>query len=228
MKSTPIRTSIFTEDESLAAFIVRHIPRVKDGSILAVASKIVALSEGRTADVKDKEALIVSESTWRMKILPKWWLTVRDGVAIVNAGIDESNSDGRLILLPEDCFKAADQLRKELLREYGVSNLGIVITDSRVAPLRAGVTGVALGYAGFRGVRDYRGERDIFGKQLEVTQTNVADSLATVATLLMGEGAEQQPLVVIEDVPVQFAGAIDRAEVLIPLEEDMYRRLFSD
>lgn len=226
MRVVAARTDIFKEKDDLAPFITRHILSLNEGSILAVASKVVALSEGRTADAKDKETLIASESTWMKKILPKWWLTVRDGVAIVNAGIDESNSRGKLILLPKDCFKAAAGLREQLQKAYGVSKLGVVITDSRVAPLRAGVTGVALGYAGFRGIRDYRGTEDIFGKELEVTQTNVADSLATAATLVMGEGAEQQPLAIIEDAPVEFTDSVDRTEVLIPIAEDMYRGLF--
>lgn len=221
-----VQTRIFCENDDLPAFIKLHIPKLKNGAVLAVASKVVALSEGRVADVKDKEKLIKAESSWRKKILPKWWLTVRQGVVIVNAGIDESNSDGKLILLPEDCFASAKRLRRALLKEYGIQNLGVIITDSRVAPLRAGVTGVALGYAGFRGVRDYRGTKDIFGKRLEVTQTNIADSLATAATLVMGEGSERQPLAVIEDVPVEFTERSKPREVLIPLAEDIYRGLF--
>ena len=221
-----VQTQVFCESDDLPAFIKLHIPRLKNGSIVVVASKIVALAESRTADPKDKVKLIKQESSWRKKILPKWWLTVRQGVVSVNAGIDESNSDGSLILLPKDCFKAASGLRKKLQKAYGVSKLGIVITDSRVAPLRAGVTGVALGYAGFRGVRDYRGAKDIFGKRLEVTQTNVADSLATAATLVMGEGSERQPLAIIEGAPVEFAKRTNPREVLIPLAEDMYRGLF--
>ena len=161
------------------------------------------------------------------QILPKWWLTVRQGIAIVNAGIDESNSEDKLILLPEDCIASAERIRKALIEKFHILNCGVVITDSRVAPLRAGVTGVALGYAGFKGVRDYRGTSDIFGKTMEVTQTNIADSLATAATLVMGEGSEQQPIAIITDAPVVFVDTVDREEVLIDPKEDIYRDLFS-
>ncbi len=225
---TPIRTRIFAEGEDLAAFIAEHIPQLADGSILAIASKVVALAEGRTAPSLEKQQLIESESSWTKQILPKWWLTVRQGIAIVNAGIDESNSDGRLVLLPADCFASAERLRRALMQQFDISNLGIVITDSRVAPLRAGVTGVALGYAGVRGVRDYRGTPDIFGKTMEVTQTNVADSLATAATLVTGEGSEQQPLAIITDAPVEFVDLVDAQEALIDPAEDIYRDLFRD
>ena len=94
--------------------------------------------------------------------------------------------------------------------------------------MRAGVTGLALGYAGFRGAKDYRGKKDIFGRTLKVTMTDVADSLATSATLVMGEGAERQPLCIIEDAPVEFVGRVDRREVLIPAKDDMYASLFKN
>ena len=225
MKVTAVRTGIFTERTDLVVFIKKHIPVITEKSIVVISSKVAALSEGRTADITQKEALIKRESSWRKKVLPQWWLTVRDGVVIVNAGIDESNADGKLVLLPKDCFQSASILRKQLRKLYGVKKLGVVITDSRVAPLRAGVTGVALGYAGFKGIRDYRGTQDIFGKKLEVTQTNIADSLATAATLVMGEGSEQQPLAVITNAPVEFVDTVDSQEVLIDPTEDMYRGL---
>ncbi|MDP2648437.1 MAG: coenzyme F420-0:L-glutamate ligase [Patescibacteria group bacterium] len=230
MNVRPVRTRIFKEGEDLAAFITKHIPKLKEGSIVAVASKIVALSEGRTTEVKsekERERLIRSESSWMRHVFGKWWLTVREGVVIVNAGIDESNSsDGKLILLPKDSMRAAREIRAALRKKYRVKRLGVVITDSRVAPLRAGVTGVALGYAGFRGVRDYRGKKDLFGRTMDVTRTNVADSLATAATLVMGEGSERQPLAVITDAPVAFADRIDHKETRIPMRQDMYRALF--
>jgi F420-0:gamma-glutamyl ligase len=109
---------------------------------------------------------------------------------------------------------------------YRIAKLGILITDSRVAPLRAGVCGIALGYAGFSGVRDYRGTSDIFGRPLKITQTNVADSLATAATLEMGEGKEQQPLAVIEGAPVEFRENVNKDELRIDIEDDMYGPLF--
>jgi len=92
----------------------------------------------------------------------------------------------------------------ELKQKYSVKYLGILITDSRTIPLRAGITGVALGYAGFRGIKDYRGRPDIFGRKFKVSRVNVADSLATVAVFVMGEGNEQQPLAIIKKAPVEF------------------------
>lgn len=229
MRTRAIKTRIFREREDLVAFIKKHVPRLKNGSILAVTSKIVALSEGRTASVrsrKEKEALIKYESEWALQTHPEWWWTEKDGTLLVNAGIDDSNANGKLVLLPKDSFKSAEKLRKELMHHFHIRKLGVVITDSRISPMRTGVTGLALGYAGFKGVRDYRGKKDLFGRTLKFTRTNVADSLASAATLAMGEGSERCPLAIIEDAPVEFVEKVNRKEVQISAKEDMYAPLF--
>jgi len=230
MRVNPVKTRIFKDGEKLAAFVEEHIPRLKEGSILVVASKIVALAEGRTVAKSEKEEeLIKQESEWMKHVFGPWWLTVRDGTVVVNAGIDESNSKGgKLILLPEDSFASAEWLYASLLQNTSIRNFGIIITDSRITPLRRGVVGVALGYAGFKGVRDYRGTPDLFGRPMEVTQTDIADSLATAATLVMGEGSESQPLAIIEDAPVEWTPEVDRNELKIPRDQDMFRHLFED
>ncbi len=112
------------------------------------------------------------------------------------------------------------------MEAYNVKNIGVIITDSRITPLRAGVLGVALGYAGFTGIRDYRGKPDLYGRPMEVTQTNSADSLATAATFLMGEGDESQPLAVVEGAPVEWVDAVDRNELKMPREQDLFKHLF--
>ena len=131
------------------------------------------------------------------------------------------------MLFRSDSFKIARFLRKKLRQKYGVMKLGVLITDSRTIPLRTGVTGVALGYAGFRGIKDYRGTPDIFGRKFKFSRTNVADSLAAAAVLVMGEGNEQQPLAIIEKAPIEFCDKIHHKELHIDIQDDMYRPLFS-
>jgi len=228
MQVKAIKTRVFKENESLVRFITEHVKRVPDGAVLVVTSKIVALAEGRTVaatDVKTKEKYIKSESTFATKT--KWvWLTLKDGMVIANAGIDESNADGKLILLPKDSFAAAAKLRKALMKHYKVKRLGVVIPDSRVIPLRAGVIAMALGYAGIKGIRDYRAKKDIFGRPFKFETTGVVDSLSTAAALVMGEGAEQQPLAVITGAPVEFTDRVKKGELLIPLKDDIYLPYF--
>lgn len=108
-------------------------------------------------------------------------------------------------------------------------NLGILIVDSRMLPLRAGALAYAIGYAGFKGVRDNRGKSDIFGRTLELSQTDVADGLASGVVICMGEGAEQTPLAVITDPPVEWTDEpIDPQELIIPPEDDIYRPFFEN
>jgi coenzyme F420-0:L-glutamate ligase len=220
----PIKTRLFKKDEDIVAFIRAHIKKLKEGSVVIVTSKIIALAEGRvvhSAGQKEKERLIKSESETALKT--KWvWLTVKDGMVMPNAGVDESNADDAIILLPEDCFVAAEKIRKALKKAYGVKKLAVIVTDSRTFPMRSGVTGIALGYAGIKGVRDYRGKKDLFGRVFKFSQTNVADGLASAAVTVMGEGAERQPLAVIEGAPVEFTEKTNRKELLIPLKDDMY------
>lgn len=225
----PIKTRVFLEGENLFAFITSYFKKLPENTVLVVTSKIVALSERRTAiseNIQSKEKLIRSES--EIAIPTKYvWLTVKDGMVMASAGIDESNANGKLILLPKDSFKSARALRNKLRKHYGVSQIGVLITDSRTLPLRAGVTGVALGYAGFRGIKDYLDSADIFGRKFKFSRTNVADSLAASAVFVMGEGNEQQPIATIQKAPIEFCEKIHRNELHIDIQNDMYFPLFS-
>lgn len=228
MNIKTIKTKVFIENENLFAFVTRYVKRVPERSVIVITSKIVALSEGRTRIIhneKEKEAIIREESEFALKT-KYTWLTIKDGALLASAGIDESNADGKIILLPKDSFKQAVSMRKKLLAHYGVKELGVLITDSRLMPLRAGVVGVALGYAGFKGLRDYRGLPDIFGRNLKMTQTDIADGLATAAVLPMGEGSECQPLALITDAPIEFTEKLNKKELRIPIEEDVYGPMF--
>lgn len=225
MKTNAIHTRLFHEGENLERFIREHISQVTDGSILVVTSKIVALAERRTAALEEKIRIIIKESEWAAPTKYAW-LTIKDGMCMAAAGIDESNACGKLVLLPKDSFKSAARLQRMFLKHYKIKRLGVLITDSRVLPLRAGVVGVALGYAGFGGIKDYLGATDLFGRRLKMTRVDIADSLATSAVLLMGEGDEKKPLAIIEDAPVEFCNRVDRRELIIPVADDLYAPLF--
>ena len=228
MQVRAIKTRVFKENENLLSFIFKHVKKIKGNSVLVVTSKIVALSEGRTTEYKNKEQkikLIKKESDFVIKTKDVW-LTIKDGMVLANAGIDESNAKGKIILLPRDSFKTSDTLRKGIMKKFRLKNFGVLITDSRLMPLRAGAVGIALGYAGFKGVKNYIGKKDIFGRVLKMSRTDVADSLATGAVLCMGEGSEQQPLALIEDAPVEFVKKINKNELKIDPKKDLYLPLF--
>ena len=228
MKITAIHTALFTAREDLPAFIVRHVPQVTSGTVLAVASKLLALWKGEIVAYQNpaqKEKLIEQESTWALQT-PLAWLTIKDGMVMTNAGLDESNGNGQLLLLPRDCYAAAEQLRLSLQQRWGITQLGVVVTDSLILPLRAGVIAGAVAYSGFKGVRDLRGKPDLFGRPLQVTLVNVADSLATAAAYCMGEGNECCPLALLEDTGVEFVDETNPNEIKYPVEDDLYTPLF--
>jgi coenzyme F420-0:L-glutamate ligase len=228
MQVKAIKTRIFQENEDLFSFILKYVKKIPENSVLVITSKIVALAEGRTVVCKNerqKTALIKKESDFAIKTKDVW-LTIKDGMVLANAGIDESNAKGKIILLPKDSFKSAKILREKICKKFKIKNLGILITDSRVFPLRAGVVGVALSYAGFQGIRNYIGEKDIFGRVFKMSKTDIADSLATSAVLCMGEGKEQQPLALIIEAPVVFPKKINKKELIINPREDIYKPIF--
>ena len=226
MQVTAVHTDVFEEGADLVAFILRFIPHAQENTVLAVSSKVVALWKNNAVPYKSiaqKEALIKQHSEAALKT-PLAWLTIKDGMVMTNAGIDESNAQDKLILLP-DCYACADELCRVLKQKWCVQKLGVVITDSMILPLRAGVIAAAVGYAGFKGVNDLRGKPDIFGKPLQTTLVDVADSLATAAALEMGEANEQCPLCVIENAPVVFTQKTDRNEIKYPATDDLYTPL---
>lgn len=232
MQVKPLKTRVFREGEDLISFILKYVKKLPERSVLVITSKIVALSEKRTVEIDPKishdklrEKIIRAESEFAIKT-EMAWLTIKDGMIMASAGIDESNAAGKLILLPKNSFKTAAHVRKILLKKYKIKNLGIIITDSRTFPLRAGVVGVALGYAGLEAIRDYRGKKDIFGRVLKMSRTDAGDSLATAAVFCMGEGREQQPLAIIRNAPVKFVEKINKKELLIDIKDDLYLPMF--
>jgi coenzyme F420-0:L-glutamate ligase len=228
MKIKAIKTRIFQPREDLLIFIAKYLPAIPDKSILVITSKIVALAEGRLIkkiNERTKVEIIKKESDFVLKT-KSVSLTIKDGLVMANAGVDESNGNGWIILLPKDSYKSAANLRRYFMAKYHLKKLGVIITDSRCLPLRAGITGVALGYAGFKGLKRYQKKLDIFGRPFKYSRVDVADSLATAAVLCMGEGAERQPLALISGAPVEYADWIDKNELKIDIKEDLYGPLF--
>jgi coenzyme F420-0:L-glutamate ligase/coenzyme F420-1:gamma-L-glutamate ligase len=114
----------------------------------------------------------------------------------VRAGVDQSNiEDGNIILLPPDPMGAADELRRDLQRASG-KDLGVIITDTCGRSFRRGQTGNAIGWSGMRAIRDYRGDTDLFGHVLKITEEAVVDEIAGFANFVMGESNNGVPAVI--------------------------------
>lgn len=238
MKITAIKThKITVHDTDLLQILDRYLPEVSEGSIVAVTSKVVALCEGRVVktDQTDKESLIKKEAEYYLPRASSKYgvsLTITGGQLIATAGIDESNADGYFVLWPEDAQKSANSIRKYLQEKFQIKQLGVIITDSKTTPLRWGVTGTAIAYSGFQPLHDLIGTPDLFGRELKMTKVNIVDGLAGAAVLVMGEGTEQTPLAIIEEVGfVQFVSEnpsqIELKSLRIELEDDIYQPILS-
>jgi putative folate metabolism gamma-glutamate ligase len=239
IKTIKTRVLVPPQDDLLSA-IQKSLPKIQEGSVIAVTSKVVSIWQGRCVPVKkypDRDKLIAEEAD---KYLPRefvpgaWCIqSIKNNLLIPSAGIDESNANHHYILWPRDPSSAAKKIWQWLRRTYRVKKIGVIITDSHTIPLRRGVLGISLAHYGFLPLKDYRGTPDIFGRELQMTQTNITDGLAAAAVMLMGEGSECTPLAVIEDVPwIKF---VDRpvksrkpfSSLEIKTKEDLYYPLIA-
>lgn len=222
-----IKTSVFKKNESLELFLRKHLQGYSlEGKVLAITSKIISIDEKQFVKkdelskrelVKKEADVYLGEGGYDIE------LTIKHGILIPSAGIDESNSeDESYILFPKRPFESAQRIYNFLKKEFQLNNFGVLITDSHCQPLRKGVTGVALSYWGFQPTNTLVGEPDVFGKKLKFTSVNVADSLAVACVFEMGEANEQKPLAIAQSSIVKFTEKSFENDISISPEEDLF------
>jgi coenzyme F420-0:L-glutamate ligase/coenzyme F420-1:gamma-L-glutamate ligase len=232
--------------DDLAALIADRVGTLCERDVVVIAQKVVSKAEGRSVDVASVVAsqrardlaaqvgkdprlveVILSESRRVVRSRPNLLIMQhRLGFVMANAGIDHSNvafaDDGeRVLLLPRDPDGSAEALRAALSARFGVK-IGVIISDSFGRPWRRGTAGVAIGAAGLPAMIDMRGAPDLFGRALEVTIVGFADEIAAAASLLQGQAAEAQPVVVVRGLTWTAPDAPIR-ELVRPAEEDLFR-----
>ena len=233
VKVAAIKTELITAGATeLLPLLIRVITDVEEGSVIAVTSKIVSICEGSVIpfDRIEKDELVARESDLYLPAsLSRYGhhFTITNNTLIPMAGVDESNGGGQYVLWPKDAQATADRVRAWAKQEFGLSQIGVIITDSTCHPLRRGTNGIMLAYSGFQALNDYVGRPDLFGRPFTVSQADVAGGLAAAAVLQMGEGTEQTPIAILSELPfVQFHDrdptAEELATVIIPLEEDLF------
>jgi len=215
--------------DDLLSVIKESILSLKESSIIVVTSKVVSIWEGRCvkiSEVKSKDELIKQEADLYLdKETSKYdvILTIKNNILIPTAGIDESNANGYYILWPENPFLSAKKIYNFIKKEYKIKNLGVIISDSHTTPLRTGMVGIGIAYYGFNPLRNYIGKKDIFGRELRMSQTNIADSLAVAAVYEMGESSEQTPIAVIEDAGnIEFKENVKEDLLKMDFKDDLY------
>lgn len=236
--------------DDLAALIVQSASNgaitLEDGDVLVLAQKIVSKSENRYAYLNEvspgEAALALAAKTDKdprqVELILRESKEVvrqrrgaiivehREGYVHANAGIDASNiasqpGNPRLLLLPLDSNASARALRTSLRQSLGV-DVCIIINDSAGRAWRNGTCGFAIGSAGFEALVSRIGDKDLFGRPLEITQIAVADELAAGASFLMGQADEGAPVVLIRGA--RLRPSEQGCETLIRAKsEDLFR-----
>lgn len=236
--------------DDLAKLIAEGITRgnlqPRKDDVIVIAQKVVSKAEGRCVDLatvrpsaraldlagevqKDPRLveLILSESARVVRSRPNVLIVEhRLGFVMANAGVDQSNvgpTDGieRALLLPLDPDGTAEALRIKLSAQFGAP-LAVVITDSFGRAWRRGTSGIAIGAAGLPALLDLRGNPDLFGRTLQVSISGFADEIAAAASLVMGQGDEAQPVVLVRGLSWSAANN-PASELVRPAAEDMFR-----
>lgn len=234
MEITGVQTPTITQDDNLfEVFCTSLKTDLPEKSVVIITSKVVSVPEGSIFSFSTEEEFqqkIEEESNIVFGKNGDFFLTEKDGIMMPNAGIDKSNSQiGTALLLPKNPQKSADDFRKKLQEKYALKEIGVVICDSRVIPFRKGISGMALAWSGFVGVSDERGKKDLFGRELEVSQMAVADNLSTTAQLFFGQANERVPFAVCYNAPVEFTNVQQNPrDAVISLEEDLFRSIFKN
>lgn len=180
---------------------------LENHSVLVIASKVVAYAQGQLVSVNNNEEFkkLVQKEADEVLDEGMMTMTLKNKILIPNAGIDNSNvPKGKVILWPMKPFKTAREIRKNLMEKYNLKEFGVLITDSHCQPLRQGTVGIAMGWAGFEGVVDERGNPDLFNQPMQYTKIAIADNLASAATLLMGETNASVPFVLVKNLKLNW------------------------
>ena len=191
--------------------------RISAEDVLVVAHKLISKAEGRTRRLTevqpgehalalarrlDKDARVVQvvlDESREVRRAERGVLisVTHHGFVCANAGVDASNApdDDTVILLPADPDGSARRLRAGMRRLIGTAP-AVLITDSFGRAWRTGQCDVAIGCAGLTALDDWRGRRDIRGRELRATVIAVADQLAAAADLARAKDGMQPAILV--------------------------------
>jgi len=220
--------------------------KIENGDVIAVAQKILSKAEKRVVKLRDvtfsekaeeiakitgkspKFVELVLKETKNIVKASREVLLVEDrrGLICINAGIDKSNVEGRgnFALLPENPDESAEKCRGEIKKLTG-KNVAVVVCDTYSRPFRRGQVNFAIGVAGIKLFKDYRGKKDLFGQTLKVKNVAVVDEIAAAAELLMGQAKEATPVVIFKGLNqvLDFCDKCSVKELRILGEEDLFR-----
>lgn len=234
--------------EIIAERVIAQGISPQKGDIFVIAQKVVSKAEGRLINLStinpSKQAMEIAKVTQKdprfieavldesKKVIRMRFNTLivehKLGFICANAGIDHSNVHGEwgdemdwILLLPENPDRSAQLIREKLQSRFKC-DLGVLIIDSHGRAWRNGTVGITIGVAGMPALVDLRGNEDLFGFKLKITQVAAADELAAGASLLMGQAKEGTPVIYVHGFPYELReGTLQ--ELIRPEEQDLFR-----
>jgi len=232
-------------DEIILKSISDNNLQLEDGDILIIAQKIISKAENRYINldnvIPSQSAIDLGEELNRNPAFiqlilneSKTIISTEKNVIIVehnlgfihiNAGIDRSNipqDENLVLLLPVDPSSSAKTIQSFISKSLNI-NISVIITDSMSRPYRSGVTNFALASANIQSLIDLKGESDIYGNTLKSTEIAIADELAAAAGLLMGQGDELKPVILMKGFSKSSYGINDALDLTVDEKNDLYR-----
>jgi len=251
MELFSIKLPLIKENAPLLDIIIKNIKKsgklLKERDIIVIAEKVIATSQERIVKLSEVKQisekaknfankydmderyveLILREASMILGGMRHVILAKVNDFLIANAGIDQSNAGpDNVVLLPKNLNEVVWDYWKELKKVFNINKLGVIISDSRVQPLRKGTIGIAIATAGFEPIEDLRGHPDLFGRPLEITMRAIADDLTSAAQFLLSEADKQTPVVIIRGSNVEFTEN-PKTTPEMPPEECLYMNIFS-
>ena len=218
-------------DEDIGAIVVGRCGAnafsIEDRDVVVIAQKLVSKAEHRVHKLTDfvpsPEALSLSEQTGRDPRICEAYLQESDeivglgrptrhglmvmtrhkiGFVTQGAGIDQSNicagEEPHLLLLPKDPDASARGIRRRI-RELTGREVAVIINDSFGRLDRYGSVGTAIGFSGISHI-EKRNQTDLFGGYI-TPMIALVDELSAAASMLMGQGDEGIPVVIVRGAP---------------------------
>ena len=246
------RVGLVKPGDNLAKLLIGAISaeglELKDGDVVVISQKIISKAQGLLVDLstlkpgakaktigrrtkKDPRLIeLIMKDSKKILRADKQALVVamKNGFVCLNAGVDKSNVNGRRVYarLPTDLDGSANHVRIELERLSG-KRLAVIIGDTYSRPFRVGQVEFAIGIAGFDPIVDYRGSKDLFGYELKFKYVALADEVAAAAELVMGQGAEGVPAVIVRGLTRMERDESDglSEKLLLGKKLDLFRKI---
>jgi coenzyme F420-0:L-glutamate ligase/coenzyme F420-1:gamma-L-glutamate ligase len=239
---------LIKKGDNLGQFIVEAAKKqntpIQEKDIIVVTHVVVSKAEGNVIDLdkvkpseKAKEIaqktnkdpalveVILQETKDIVRVGQNSIITETvSGIICANAGVDRSNVSGdrNVVPLPKNPSASAENIRKEIKRLAG-ADVAVIISDTHGRPFRLGEINVAVGVAGFKPIRDRRGEKDLFGYVLRIKQTAIADELSSAAELVIGQANEGIPAAIIRGYNYQKDENASATSLTRAKERDLFR-----